>query len=718
MTEVLSADNQAAKILHSIFGYESFRGQQQAIIDKLIQGEDALVLMPTGGGKSLCYQIPAILREGVGIVISPLIALMQDQVNALELLGVKAAYLNSTLSFDQVQEIERQLRNDELDLLYIAPERLTASRTMILFEQIKIALFAIDEAHCVSQWGHDFRADYLQLSLLHQRFPKIPRIALTATADERTRQEIVTRLELEEANHFVSSFDRPNIRYRIVQKQNARDQLLQFIRNEHLGDAGIVYCLSRRKVDATAQWLNQKGISALPYHAGMTADQRQQNQHRFLMEEGVVIVATIAFGMGIDKPNVRFVAHLDLPKSIEAYYQETGRAGRDGLSANAWMTYGLQDVVTLRQMLEGSDADESHKRIELHKLDAMLALCEQVTCRRQILLAYFGDQMEQSCGNCDTCLEQVETWDGTLPAQQALSCIYRTGQRFGVNYLLDVLLGKLTERVKNFGHDQLSTFGIGKDLDEFQWRSVFRQLVARRLVSVDLEGYGGLRLTDECRPVLRGEQKLMLRKDIQIKVARDNQRAGIQAKFKNNALWMALRTKRKEIADAQNVPPFVIFHDATLMAMMEARPKNAKEFFQLSGVGEKKLELYGHAFLEVLSEFQDVLLEPSQNSVSETVSETLELFRLGFSVEKIAEQRELKKSTVFSHFAQILALGQAKLEDVLDLSEAEIKTIEDCILELSGDQKNVLKPVYEALDGAYDYDVLRCVRAAVQYETA
>ena len=718
MTEVLTIDNQAAEILHSVFGYECFRGQQQAIIEKLTLGEDALVLMPTGGGKSLCYQIPAIIREGVGIVVSPLIALMQDQVNAMNLLGVKADFLNSTLSYQQVLDIEKQLRNDELDLLYIAPERLTSSRTLALFEQIKIALFAIDEAHCVSQWGHDFRADYLQLSLLHQRFPEIPRIALTATADERTREEIIKRLELENANHFVSSFDRPNIRYRIVQKQNARDQLFHFINNEHAGDAGIVYCLSRKKVDATAHWLNQKGVAALPYHAGMSAEERQQNQHRFLMEEGMVIVATIAFGMGIDKPNVRFVAHLDLPKSIEAYYQETGRAGRDGLPANAWMTYGLQDVVMLRQMLEGSGADEAHKRVELHKLDAMLALCEQVTCRRQRLLAYFGDHLEQPCGNCDTCLEQVKTWDGTLAAKQALSCIYRTGQRFGVNYLLDVLLGKVTERVKNLGHDRLSTFGIGKDLDEFQWRSVFRQLVARRLVSVDLEGYGGLRLTEDCRPVLRGEQLLMLRKDIQVKVSKAQQHTAGRAKWQNNKLWEALRTKRKEIADAQDVPPFVIFHDATLMEMMEQKPRNHQQFFQLSGVGEKKLELYGDTFLEVLNEFENVPEESRQESISETVSETLDLFRLGYPVEKIAEHRDLKKSTVFSHLAQILAMGEVKLNEVLDLSDAEIKIIEECILGLPDDQKNKLKPVYEALDGAFEYDILRCVWASIQFETA
>jgi ATP-dependent DNA helicase RecQ len=462
-------------VLKSVFGYDNFRGQQKDIITQLIQGKDALVLMPTGGGKSLCYQIPAMIRPGVGIVISPLIALMQDQVNALHQLGVNAAFLNSTLSMDEVRGVEQQLLQNQLDLLYIAPERLTSTWTQSLLQRLNIALFAIDEAHCVSQWGHDFRVDYLQLSLLHEKFPQIPRIALTATADEKTRVEIIKRLALEQAGSFVSGFDRPNIRYRIVQKQNAKQQLLNFIRIEHAGDAGIVYCLSRKKVESIAKWLSEKGINALPYHARLANQVKQQNQHRFLMEEGVVIVATIAFGMGIDKPNVRFVAHLDLPKSIEGYYQETGRAGRDGEPANAWMTYGLQDVITLRQMLADSKADEIHKRVEFHKLDAMLALCEQVNCRRQALLAYFGDELKQGCGNCDTCLEPVETWDGTVAAQQALSCIYRTEQRFGVNYLIEVLLGKSTERIQNFGHDKQSTFGIGKELDEKQWRSLIRQ---------------------------------------------------------------------------------------------------------------------------------------------------------------------------------------------------------------------------------------------------
>ena len=702
-------DETALQILHAVFGYEHFRGQQQAIIEQLVVGRDVLVLMPTGGGKSLCYQIPALVRDGVGVVISPLIALMQDQVNALHQLGVRAAYLNSTLSLEQVRETEQSLYNGELDLLYIAPERLCNPRTLALFSRCKIALFAIDEAHCVSQWGHDFRADYLQLSLLHEQFPRVPRIALTATADERTRQEIITRLALENAQVFVSGFDRPNIRYRIVQKDNARQQLLSFIRTEHDGDTGIVYCLSRKKVEETADWLNQKGLRALPYHAGMSNEQRQKNQHQFLMEDGLIIVATIAFGMGIDKPNVRFVAHLDLPKSVEAYYQETGRAGRDGLPANAWMAYGLQDVITLRQMLVSSNADEAHKRIEYHKLDAMLALCEMVSCRRQALLAYFGDHLEQGCGNCDTCLEPVETWDGTVAAQQALSAIYRTGQRFGATYLIDVLRGKDDTRIKQAGHDKQSTFGIGKDLDEKHWRSVFRQLVAKSLVEVDFDSYGGLKLTEACRPVLRGEQTLMLRKDVHRPKPKRDPYERRQPNTADTALWNALRAKRKQLADEQDVPPYVIFHDATLMAMIESRPRNHQQLAQISGIGERKLALYGDEFLAVLAEFDD-----SAPSTSDTVGETLDLFRLGYSIEQVAQQRGLKEETVYTHLAKGLEAGEVRFEDVLELSEREIADIEAALLALPEEQRNALKPVYEELSGAYSYGVLRCVRAALQ----
>ncbi len=701
------------EILKAVFGYDSFRGQQQEVIEHLLAGQDALVLMPTGGGKSLCYQIPALIRPGVGIVISPLIALMQDQVSALLQLGVKAAFLNSTLSMEEARRIEMQLLNNELDLLYIAPERLTSARTSALFGRIRIALFAIDEAHCVSQWGHDFRVDYLQLSLLHEQFPEIPRIALTATADEKTRQEIILRLQLEQAPLFLSGFDRPNIRYRIVQKQNARQQLIDFIQAEHAGDAGIVYCLSRKKVDETAEWLRSKGVNALAYHAGMDGGLRARHQHRFLMEDGLVIVATIAFGMGIDKPNVRFVAHLDLPKSVEAYYQETGRAGRDGLPANAWMAYGLQDVITLRRMLADSNADEAHKRLEMHKLDAMLALCEQVHCRRQALLNYFGDHLEQPCNNCDTCLETVETWDGTLAAQQALSCIYRTGQRFGVGYLIEVLRGKLTERIASFGHDKQSTFGIGKELDEQQWSSVFRQLVARDLVAVNFEHFGVLQLTDACRPILRGEQKLILRKDIKPeKIRHSKKTAGSKTVSEiNAALWDALRAKRREIADAQDVPPYIIFHDATLMAMLEAKPANRQQLALLSGVGEQKLKLYGDQFLAVISEYIE------DHKVPDTVVESADLFKLGYSVQQIAQKRGYKEDTIYNHLSQALEQGMLVLKDVVELPEQEIKRIQEAILSLPEEQQNALKPVYELFEGQYSYGVLRCVRAALQYQT-
>lgn len=702
----------ARDVLQAVFGYEQFRGQQADIIEQLVVGNSAVVLMPTGGGKSLCYQIPAIVRAGVGIVISPLIALMEDQVNALHQLGVKAAFLNSTLSFDQVQSIEQQLQRGELDLLYVAPERLTSERTLQLFSRLNIALFAIDEAHCVSQWGHDFRADYLQLSLLHQRFPDIPRIALTATADQRTREEIISRLDLTTAKLFVSGFDRPNIRYCIVQKQNARQQLLAFIKAEHAADAGIVYCLSRKKVEATAEWLQDKGLDALPYHAGMSNELRKKYQHRFLKEEGVIIVATVAFGMGIDKPNVRFVAHLDLPKSIEGYYQETGRAGRDGQPANAWMTYGLQDVITLRKMLQSSEADEMHKRVELHKLDAMLALCEQVSCRREVLLNYFGDQQAQPCGNCDTCLEPVQTWDGTIAAQQALSCIYRTEQRFGVNYLIDVLLGKENERIKGFGHDQQSTFGIGKALSESQWRSVFRQIVVRSLVDVDFEGYGALKLNSSCRPLLRGEAQISLRKElIPEKGKKEKVRKGDFVRHSDNVLWNALRAKRRELADAQDVPPYIIFNDATLMEMVERAPLNHQQFANISGVGERKLALYADEFISVISEISHV--EKQDTRFTDTVDETVTLFKVGFSAEKIAVQRELKLTTIYTHLAKGIEQGAIELSDVVGISEQDINDIKDEILSLPEDQGQSLKPVYVAFNEAYSYGVLACVRASM-----
>ncbi len=600
---------EALEILNSLYGYSSFRGHQAEIIDQVCAGNNALVLMPTGGGKSLCYQIPALLRDGVGVIVSPLIALMQDQVDAMQQLGVKAAFLNSSLAHSEQQVIEQQLLAGQLDLLYIAPERLIQPYTLDLLQRCKLALFAIDEAHCVSQWGHDFRADYLSLSLLCERFPNIPRIALTATADMRTRQEIIERLSLSDAKAFISGFDRPNIRYAIANKTNARKQLLEFLK-QRKSEAGIVYCLSRKKVEDTAAWLTQQGFSALPYHAGLPAPLRQTHQSRFLREEGVIIVATIAFGMGIDKPDVRFVAHLDLPKSIEAYYQETGRAGRDGQPADAWMIYGLQDVVRLQQMAQGSEGSVQFKRSERHKLDAMLGLCEVTSCRRKVLLNYFADHAPEYCGNCDNCQIPPETWDATQAAQKLLSCVYRTGQRFGAVHVMDVLQGKETEKVLQHHHHQLSTFGIGADIHEARWRSVIRQLVVRGLLRVDLEGYSALQLTDTCRSVLKGEQSLYLRKE-QIKAPAAN-KAGrksagkTQIRHEDQALWDELRECRKMLAEEHNVPPYVIFHDATLKEMLEQMPMSPSEMLRINGIGDSKLEKYGGDFLDILRRFAEV----------------------------------------------------------------------------------------------------------------
>ncbi len=702
----------AQQILQTTFGYDSFRPYQEEIVEHAISGGDTLVVMPTGGGKSLCFQIPALVRNGVGIVISPLIALMQDQVNALRQNGVNAAFLNSSLGASEAYEVEQQLLNGQLDLLYLAPERLMNERTLGLLERSPLALFAIDEAHCVSQWGHDFRPEYMQLSIIHERFPSTPRMALTATADEPTRHEIIQRLGLGEAKVIISGFDRPNIRYRITEKKSAREQLLRFIRREHEGDAGIVYCLSRKKVEATAEWLNEKGIKAVPYHAGLPQPTRQHHQARFLNEEGLVVVATIAFGMGIDKPNVRFVAHLDLPKSLEAYYQETGRAGRDGLPATAWMAYGLQDVVTLKQMMQNSDADEERKRIEHHKLESMLGLCEVISCRRQVLLNYFGDKLDEPCGNCDNCLEPPETWDGTEAARMALSCVYRTGQRFGVNYVIDVLLGKEHERIKQFGHYRLSTYGIGKALDTNQWRSVFRQLVARGLLNTDIEGYGALKLTNACRPVLKGEQQLSLRKDRKPEKTSRTRKTHHFVHEEQKALWEALRSKRTELASEQGVPPYVIFHDATLMEFTDRRPLNEEQMGRISGVGERKLAQYGEAFLDVIREFEEGE-GGTAGSTSDTLFETLQLFHMGMTVEQVASQRNLKPSTIYAHLATAIQNGQAQLGEVTNLNENEIKAIEEQILNLPEEQKNTLKPVFEALDGLYDYGILRCVKAAM-----
>ena len=598
------------ELLKRVFGFDAFRGPQAEIIERLSGGGDCLVLMPTGGGKSLCYQIPALLRDGTGIVVSPLIALMQDQVDALRQLGVRAARLDSSLDPQQAMDAEGAFIRGELDLLYVAPERLLTARFLDLLDRIPVALFAIDEAHCVSQWGHDFRPEYRQLDILHRRWPQVPRIALTATADAPTREEIAERLDLRDARWFISSFDRPNIRYHVVQKDQPRRQLLAFL-SARRGQSGIVYCLSRRKVEETAQFLCQEGYSALAYHAGMSSSVRTANQRRFIREEGVVICATIAFGMGIDKPDVRFVAHLDLPKSVEGYYQETGRAGRDGEPAEAWMCYGFADVATLISMIDGSEAGEERKRLERRKLEALLGYAETTHCRRQVLLANFGETLSQACGNCDNCLDPPETWDGTVASQKALSCVYRTGQRFGVAYVIDVLRGTPNLRISQFGHDRQSTFGIGADMDLNTWRSVFRQLVAAGFLDVDVQGYGGLRLRESARALLRGETRVQLRRDLRRTrkqssprgETRSQTRPGGDIEVSRSAQprYDALRELRTQLAREQNVPAYMIFSNATLRDIAEEDPNELDELATISGVGVAKLERYGEAVLEALA---------------------------------------------------------------------------------------------------------------------
>jgi ATP-dependent DNA helicase RecQ len=597
-------NKQALSVLGEVFGYPAFRGHQAEVIDHVAGGGDALVLMPTGSGKSLCYQIPALLREGVGVVVSPLIALMQDQVAALAELGVRAAFLNSTQSGPEGAEIEQRARRGELDLLYVAPERLLTGRCLDLLAECRIALLAIDEAHCVSQWGHDFRPEYLKLSVLHERFPGVPRIALTATADAITRAEILERLRLRGARAFVSSFDRPNIRYRIVEKDDARKQLLEFIRAEHAGEAGIVYCLSRKKTDETAAFLCKQGISALAYHAGMDAETRRRNQERFQREDGIVMVATIAFGMGIDKPDVRYVAHLDLPKSVEGYYQETGRAGRDGQPADAWMAYGLQDVVQLRRMIDESEAGEAQKRIQAGKLDSMLGLCETAECRRVRLLAYFGED-SAPCGNCDTCLDPAETYDGSLPAQQLLSCVYRTDQRFGAMHVIDVLRGDMTAKVESWAHYKVSTFGIGKERSSREWRAIIRQCIAMELLAVEHDAFGALKLAGESRAVLKGERRVALRAWREPKRSRRTGRAAAVAgdlPAEAHALFDRLRAWRLEAAARHGVPAYVIFHDATLKEIARARPSSLAALQGISGVGARKLEAYGADIISLVKQ--------------------------------------------------------------------------------------------------------------------
>ena len=600
----LSFARDPLEVLKHIYGYPEFRGEQREIIDHVIAGGDAFVLMPTGGGKSLCYQIPALCRQGVGVIVSPLIALMQDQVTALQQLGIRAEAINSAMDPIAVSAAKKKIRAGELDMIYVAPERLLMEDFLELLDQSTIALFAIDEAHCVSQWGHDFRPHYTQLSLLATRFPNVPRIALTATADAPTRKDIVERLQLERGRTFVAGFDRPNIHYSILPKENPRQQILRYINEQHGKDSGIVYCLSRQNADDTAEWLSGQGIPALPYHAGLTAEVRAANQERFLREERMVMVATVAFGMGIDKPDVRFVAHMSIPKNIEAYYQETGRAGRDGLPADALMLYGMADVAMQRNFIDSSTAPDAQKRIEQRKLNAFLGLCEAAGCRRQVLLSYFGDAGEP-CGNCDTCDAPPETFDGTVAAQKAISCVWRTGQRFGVMYLIDVLLGNESDRIRQFGHAQVSTFGIGTEFSKNEWQSIYRQLVAENMLSVGAE-HGGLAITPRGQEFLKQKESIRLRRAAKgrVKTARQHKTGVVEELVgeANQRLFDALKTLRRELAKTQNVPPYVIFHDKTLREMAVRKPKNLEELSRVSGVGDTKIERYGAQMMDVIIE--------------------------------------------------------------------------------------------------------------------
>lgn len=593
------------QILQNTYGYPSFRGKQETIIEHVIAGNNAFVLMPTGSGKSLCYQIPALCREGVGVIISPLIALMHDQVTALKQLGIKAAAINSDMSVEEINKAKNMIRNADIDMVYVAPERLLMDDFLALLSDSKIALFAIDEAHCVSQWGHDFRPHYTQLSKLAEVFPDIPRIGLTATADTPTRKDIVERLDLANGHTFISGFDRPNINYSIIPKNNAKQQILSFIKQYHDNESGIVYCLSRKATEETAAWLCEQGFNALAYHAGMTGEVRAKNQNRFLREEKVIMVATIAFGMGIDKPDVRFVVHMSIPKNIEAYYQETGRAGRDGLPSNALMIYSMGDAALLRNFIENSNAPDTQKRIEHHKLNALLGLCEATCCRRQVLLEYFSDSCEP-CNNCDTCLTPPVTFDGTVAAQKAISCVYRTEQRFGVMYLIDVLLGKETDRIIGFGHSNLSTFAIGKEHNKAQWQSIYRQLVAQNLLAVDVVGHGGLKITAAGMTFLRAKKTINLRAYTGKEKLEKQSKSKVISTITSDGdqkLFNALKAKRLELAKSQNVPPYVIFHDKTLAEFAVQKPKNNDSLSQISGVGEKKIELYGEVFLGVIDEY-------------------------------------------------------------------------------------------------------------------
>ena len=739
----------ARALLKEVWGYDEFRGLQADVIEHVADGGDALVLMPTGGGKSLCYQLPALLRDGVAVVVSPLIALMQDQVTALRDLGVRAAFLNSSLDAAARRDVEDDLAAGRLDLVYVAPERLVTADFLRRLEAVPLALFAIDEAHCVSQWGHDFRPEYTALDVLAERFPDVPRIALTATADAVTRREMAEKLRLENARRFTSSFDRPNVRYTVVDKQNARQQFLRFYRERHDGEAGIVYCLSRRSVDSTADWLGRQGVDAVAYHAGLDREVRAAHQDRFLKFDGVVVVATIAFGMGIDKPDVRFVAHLDLPKSLEGYYQETGRAGRDGEPADAFLTYGLQDVVQIRRLLSGSEAGEEHARVTRQRLEALLGFCETAGCRRQVLLRYFGETLDEPCGNCDTCLTPVRTFDGTVAAQKLLSTVVRTGQRFGAGHLTDVLLGKRTKRVEALGHAELSTFGIGTELDEKGWRSVARQLVAGGQLVTDVEGHGSLRVGPAAAPVLRGEAAVELREDrtpagVAGRGASRRRRSVDELPDDARERFEALRALRAEIAREAGVPPYVVFHDATLREMAERVPVDAARLATVQGVGATKLERYGERFLAVLRELAPdgaaaasgdatsgapdadgpsavgvggtpaLALGPPDDDGGDTVERSRALILEGYAPEAVAAERGLKLRTVERHLAELVARGDLTVQEATGLDEARIAEIEAAALALPDEVRGRLRPLRDALGGRYDYGLLRCVLSGLE----